>query len=632
MIREAALDPPPRPARSRGRGGASLPGRGPGRRDAFRGRDRAQGPELGSVGTGGRGRHRPCHRPRRVRPPPATRIPRALPPLRRAPDHESRAVHGSRRPRRGRLPAHPEEGRGRRALALPSGARTLAPDRRRHAGQRVHGDGLLLRRPRPSGASLRGLHPGGRRADGRRPLLEGRGEPEREGGALRADRAVGPKGQLRPPPMEDVRALRCPLEDAPRPGGATDGGAMVHHEIAHDEPRAASHDRAVPRRDPHRPQGQPRGVHRPQSREALSGMRPRAATLALGLLVARVERPAHAQEREDRFQFGGWVRTSLEDGLSRAGYHPDAPDPLEIPRDQLVARQQLHLRERYARGKSFEVVVSGLLSHGLFESDASSSDPWLLVNGRQARTRFDSELREAWVGLYSKRIDFRVGNQRVAWGHVDAFTPNDVVNARDIRDPVLSETELRQQPTFMMRADASLGFGSLQVIAAPFFRADRYDVYGPNWAFLQIDAPRGYRGLMTGLTQGAGLSIEEAGRVLLSDRGAPADNLSGTEAGVRFDWRIGGVDISHYYHQGFHGTPDFQVAPSLGALLDATDWSAVTTEQARALLAGIDSTRPVTTRWRRRHHVGLGATTTTGRLVLRLDAAHEHPGLFYDLR
>ena len=361
-------------------------------------------------------------------------------------------------------------------------------------------------------------------------------------------------------------------------------------------------------------------------------MRPRAATLALGLLVARVERPAHAQEREDRFQFGGWVRTSLEDGLSRAGYHPDAPDPLEIPRDQLVARQQLHLRERYARGKSFEVVVSGLLSHGLFESDASSSDPWLLVNGRQARTRFDAELREAWVGLYSKRIDFRVGNQRVAWGHADAFTPNDVVNARDLRDPVLSETELRQQPTFMMRADASLGFGSLQVIAAPFFRADRYDVYGPNWAFLQIDAPRGYRGLMTGLTQGAGLSIEEAGRVLLSDRGAPADNLSGTEAGVRFDWRIGGVDISHYYHQGFHGTPDFQVAPSLGALLDATDWSAVTTEQARALLAGIDSTRPVTTRWRRRHHVGLGATTTTGRLVLRLDAAYEHPGLFYDRR
>ena len=206
------------------------------------------------------------------------------------------------------------------------------------------------------------------------------------------------------------------------------------------------------------------------------------------------------------------------------------------------------------------------------------------------------------------------------------------MNARDIRDPVLSETELRQQPTFMMRADASLGFGSLQVIAAPFFRADRYDVYGPNWAFLQIDAPRGYRGLMTGLTQGAGLSIEEAGRVLLSDRGAPADNLSGTEAGVRFDWRIGGVDISHYYHQGFHGTPDFQVAPSLGALLDATDWSAVTTEQARALLAGIDSTRPVTTRWRRRHHVGLGATTTTGRLVLRLDAAYEHPGLFYDRR
>jgi hypothetical protein len=297
-----------------------------------------------------------------------------------------------------------------------------------------------------------------------------------------------------------------------------------------------------------------------------------------------------------------------------------------------VARQQLHLRERYARGKSFEVVVSGLLSYGLFESDAPRSEPWLLVNGRSARTAFDAELREAWVGLYSKRVDFRVGNQRVAWGHADGFTPNDVVNSRDLRDPVLSEMELRQQPTFMMRADATLGFGSLQVIAAPFFRPDRYDVYGPNWAFLQIGAPAGYRGLMTSLTQRAGLSIEEAGRVLLSDRGAPADNLSGIEAGVRFDWKIGRVDITHYYHQGFHGTPDFQVAPALGALLDATDWPAVTTEQLRALLVGIDSTSAATTSWPRRHHVGLGATTTAGRLVLRLDAAHEHPGLFYDRR
>jgi hypothetical protein len=351
-------------------------------------------------------------------------------------------------------------------------------------------------------------------------------------------------------------------------------------------------------------------------------MRPLAATLSVGLLAAGIARPAAGQAPEERFQFGGWSRTSLEIGLSGAGYDAGAPDPLEVPHDRIVARQQLHLRERYARGKSFEVVLSGLLSYGIFESDAF----------KRAGTLFGAELREAYVGLYSKRVDFRVGNQRVAWGHADAFSPNDVVNLRDLRDPVLNETELRQEPTFLLRADASLGFGSLQVIAAPFFRRDRYDVYGPNWSFLQKDAPPGYRGLMTALTQGGGLSTDEAGRVLLSDRGAPRDDLSGIEAGARFDWKLGRLEVSHYYHQGFHGTPDFQVAPALGGLLDATDWSKVAPDDVRTLFARLGSGSDVTTRWRRRHHVGLGATATTGRLVLRLDAAYEHPGLFYDRR
>jgi uncharacterized protein DUF1302 len=349
-------------------------------------------------------------------------------------------------------------------------------------------------------------------------------------------------------------------------------------------------------------------------------MRALAATLSVGLLAVGIGRTASGQGPEERFQFGGWSRTSLEIGLSDAGYDADAPDPLEAPHDRLVARQQLHLRERYARGKSFEVVLSGLLSYGLFESGAFP----------RAGTRFEAEVREAYVGLYSKRVDFRLGNQRVAWGHADAFSPNDVVNLRDLRDPVLEETELRHEPTFLLRADAPLGFGSLQVIAAPFFRRDRYDAYGPNWSFLQIDAPAGYRGLLTSLTQTGSLTTDEAGRALLSDRGAPRDDLSGIEVGARFDWKVGRFDVSHYYHQGFHGTPDFQVAPALRSLLDATEWSTATPDDVRALFARLGSGSDVTTRWRRRHHVGLGATATTSRLVLRLDAAYEHPGLFYD--
>jgi hypothetical protein len=349
--------------------------------------------------------------------------------------------------------------------------------------------------------------------------------------------------------------------------------------------------------------------------------RPPACALGLALLCARVPDVA-AQDAEARFQFGGWLRTSLDASLTDAGYDPRAPDPREVPRDRLGGRQQLHLRQRYARGRSFEAALSGLLSYDVFAP---------LVE-RPARTRFEAELREAWLGFYTDHVDWRVGNQRVAWGHGDFFPVNDVLNARDIRDPVLIETELRYVPTFLLRADAVLGSGSLQVMVAPFFRADRYDVYGTNWSFVQIGAPPGYRGLLTALTRPGGLPSEDAGRLLLSDRGAPSDDLSGLEAGARLEWTRGRLTVSHYYHYGLHGTPDFEVGAGLGQALDATDWSAVTAGDVRDLAARIAASPAVRSEWPRRHHFGLGLTTTAGPLALRLDAAYEHEGLFYDRR
>jgi hypothetical protein len=343
--------------------------------------------------------------------------------------------------------------------------------------------------------------------------------------------------------------------------------------------------------------------------------------LALGVVLA-VSSDLSAQAPEERFQFGGWARSSLERDLGGAGYDLAAPDPLEVPRDRLIAREQLHLRERYARGGSLEAVVSGLLDYDVFAPRG----------GLDVRTRFEAELREAWLGFYTRRADFRAGNQRVAWGQGDFFPVNDVVNARDIRDPLLTETELRYFPTFLLRADAAIGSGSLQVLVAPFFRADRYDVYGTNWAFIQPGTPAGYRGFLSTLAQAAGAAPEDAGRLLLSDEGLPEDDLSGLEAGGRVEWRAGRLNVAHYYHFGRHGTPDFQVDSALGGILDTVDWSTVGPEEVRALAALVAGSPAVRSEWPRRHHFGLGLATTASRFALRLDAAYEHEGLFYDHR
>ena len=56
------------------------------------------------------------------------------------------------------------------------------------------------------------------------------------------------------------------------------------------------------------------------------------------------------------------------------------------------------------------------------------------------------------------------------------MSPNDVINARDNRDPFVSETELRRIPSLLARADLDLGFGSLQLVLAPIYDADVADV------------------------------------------------------------------------------------------------------------------------------------------------------------
>ena len=53
-----------------------------------------------------------------------------------------------------------------------------------------------------------------------------------------------------------------------------------------------------------------------------------AFAVGLGLVLAATAPDLAAQDAEERFQFGGWLRSSLEAGLTGGGHDPGAPDPL----------------------------------------------------------------------------------------------------------------------------------------------------------------------------------------------------------------------------------------------------------------------------------------------------------------
>lgn len=328
----------------------------------------------------------------------------------------------------------------------------------------------------------------------------------------------------------------------------------------------------------------------------------------------RTSQPDHA------FLLGGWTRTSVEVISPAARDRGDEARGIAVPHDKILARQLLQVRARYSRGAGFEAVGSALVTvalarpSGLPGNDAVSSETGV-------------NLREAYVGFPAGDLNIRAGLQRIAWGHGDLMSPNDVVNANDLRDPILNENELTHVPTLAMRVDVELRSGSLQLVVEPLFEPDAYETYGSNWAFVQPGAPPGYRGLLRILSGRPDVSHDDAGTALLVTGPRPR-RLSAVEGGARFDWRTGRVDVSHYYHYGYQGTPKFRVAPSAVAALDSIDWSSTASHEAGRVVSEL--TGAVGSSWQRRHHIGLDVGTTAGPFVLRLDTAYQDQALFYD--
>lgn len=329
--------------------------------------------------------------------------------------------------------------------------------------------------------------------------------------------------------------------------------------------------------------------------------------------------PPPADRPPPSLELGGWTRASIE---TRLRFEHDR-GALPVPHDTQVGRGLLLVRGRHTRGRTFEATGSALVEGEVFRTEPTLGRAATLHAGARA------EVREAYLGVFRSAVDVRVGLQRIAWGHADTFQPNDVANASDLRNPVLNEIELNHIPTFSVRVDAASRLGTLQLVAEPFFARDRYDVYGSNWALIQRDAPKGYRGLLGTLARVPGVSRRDAGEALLLDAASPG-GLSGTQGGVRFDWVPGRLDVTHYYHYGFLGTPAFHLDPSLVAALDAVDWDRARPSVIGAQLDAFVGEGAVAAKWERRHHIGLDIGTTVGAFVLRLDAAYQRPAMFYD--
>ena len=320
------------------------------------------------------------------------------------------------------------------------------------------------------------------------------------------------------------------------------------------------------------------------------------------------------------FALRGWARASAVVGLARSG--PSTPPELGwVPHDRVVAAQQMFLRLRYAYARSFEAVASGLVSFSAYEQDAPLAQPFNLVNGA-GRTSFEGSLREAYVGAFWRTLDFRIGQQRIAWGRGDAFTPNDILDGYDLRDQLLAEPDALHLPSFAARLGLDLGFGSLEAVVQPFFQPNRFDVYGGNWALVQRDSPLAYSTLLGLADRAIDPTLHDALQPLLGQTELPPNDFTATSAALRFGVDVHRFDFNLYYQYGWDRTPRLAIDPSYAAMLGQIDY-AQPIDPTPFVQPFLQGQHPVRASYVRRHHVGFDAATTVGPLLLRAEGAFD---------
>lgn len=333
----------------------------------------------------------------------------------------------------------------------------------------------------------------------------------------------------------------------------------------------------------------------------------------------------------DRFELRGFARSTVIAGLGGSGGRPtNAPEEERVGYDRGTVVTQAYADLDYVRGRSFEARVSGSLAYDVRLSEGRPGDD---ASPRVESARFEPVLREAYLGFYGETVDLRVGQQRVAWGNSVAFAPNDVVDARDLRSPLVLDPELTRLPTPAVRADVDLGGLVLGLVAQPFFVPDRVSLYGNNWSLVQPDAPRATRRFF-------GIHARDDERTSADDlegtlgtSKTPRGFLDGAAVGASARLHAAKIDASAYWHWGPGRSPyvylDPQVAAQLGAVdpasVDGAALDAVLEQQRRA---SASYGGPLVVAYYRRHHVGADVTTTAGPLVLRAEAAFDSASTF----
>lgn len=269
-------------------------------------------------------------------------------------------------------------------------------------------------------------------------------------------------------------------------------------------------------------------------------------------------------------------------------------------------------------GRRFKVKVAGRVNADL----SLDSDTNIGVQ------RYETEMWDTYVDWFGPHIDVRFGKQFVSWGKADLLSPNDVVNARDLRRGFLDRPAELRLPTLALTVRAYDGPFSFTPIWVPVAAANRFELLEGDYALLGPNAAtaveRRVGALVSALADDPARSLA-MGPIL--DIGAPPDHgLEDGEIGASSSLRFEKLDLAVYFLWGHERNPRIQVAQQLTELLANADLDAMTVADIAGAIDALASQNPpvpaVTVDYPRRLHFGGAIATRIEPIGIKLDVGY----------
>lgn len=243
-----------------------------------------------------------------------------------------------------------------------------------------------------------------------------------------------------------------------------------------------------------------------------------------------------------------------------------------------------------------------------------------------ALEKYETEVWDTYLDFYLNKLDIRFGKQFITWGTADLLSPNDVVNARDLRRGYIERPDELRLPVLALSTTAYAGPFSLQGIWVPVAPTNRFELLEGDYAILGPNAAtpveRRVGTLISALADDPMTALGVAPIVAIS---SPPDNgIRSGELGASASLRTRNVDLHAYFLWGHERNPRIQVAPLLATAIVNSPPADLTAQLVSNAVGGLAAmgTSPVEVDYPRRTHVGAALATRLEPFGLKLEGAY----------